>query len=291
MSTYKGNNSSNTIKGDNTFTSNIFKVNGNGGLKDTIHGNGGDDTLYGFTKNDTLYGGDGDDKLYGGDDNDKLYGGSGIDTLEGGTGKNYLAGGAGGGSGVAGAPGDIYKLTTGKTNPDTIHTDKGDSPFQLVGVFGALGPKAPTGFDRAFNFDKYDTLDLPSAKIMKDTDGNGHAHGNGNGIIEGKGGDFGPFDKYSVTDGIIKLYDTYNNYVPIDTVSKAGDAYRYLKDNCLPENLDRAGALLVNITANLPGQPAGPHTVVFEDHTGPAITAIDIVGDVTGFVTDGHHYS
>lgn len=309
MSTYKGNLLNNTINGDNatpfrilnTFSPNDL-MNGLGG-SDTINGLNGNDTIYGdagglpfslingIAGNDTIHGNSGNDTLYGEDGNDTLYGDSGIDTLEGGKGTNHLTGGAGGGSGIAGAPGDIYNLTTGKTNPDTIHIEKGDSPFDLVGILGPLGPKAPTGFDRIFNFDTYDKLDLPSAKIMKDTDGNGSAHGNGNGIIEGKGGDFGPFDKYSVTHGVIKLYDTHNKYVPIDTVSKAGDAYRYLKDNCLPENLDRVGVLLVNIKANLPGQPAGPHTVVFEDHTGPAITAIDIVGNVTGFITDDHHYS
>ncbi len=298
MSTYKGTLASQTINGDGAFP---FRINLTGGINDTIYGLGGNDTLNGkngndiiygdadnlppsffngIPGNDTLNGGDGNDTLYGeagndtlngdagidtldgGSGNDKLYGGSGRDTLYGGTGNNHLYGGAGGG--IVGSPEDTFRLTTGSTNSDTVHISSGESKFQLSPA------KIPLGFDRIFGFDTHDKLDLPSATPMSNTFG----------IVNGT--DFGNFSKHSISGGIIKLYSTGNTLLSIDTVAKAGQAYKYLIANCLTTNTGKVGAIQVNV--NYGDGSGGQHTIVIEEHSPGNITAVDVVGNVTGTI-------
>jgi hypothetical protein len=247
-----GGNGNDNLNGD---TGNDTLNGGNG--NDNLNGGVGNDTLNGDAGNDTIDGGTGNDTLNGGTGNDTLIGGVGVDTLVGGTGTNHLRGGAGGGSGAGSAPGDFYTLTPGGANPDTIHIAMGDSPFQLV---GSGFSKTPTGFDRVPGFDTHDKLALPSSAIMDNTGG----------LINGV--NFGTISQHSISGGVIKFYNNSGSQLSISESnsafgSSAGNAYKYLVVNCLPVNLDKAGAFATT-----------GHTIVIEDHSAGGITVVDLVG-------------
>ncbi|SJM93193.1 calcium-binding protein [Crenothrix polyspora] len=244
-------------------------INGTGNtLNNTLLGNSaanklsggtGNDTLNGNAGNDTLNGNAGNDVLDGGIGNDTLYGELGSDVLTGGTGINHLYGGGGVGQ-------DTYYLTTGATNPDTVHIADGDSLLQ-TNLFGI-----PINFDRINTFDTYDKLDLASsviiAGISKDTADSAH------------------FGAYKVTNGIITLQQTLNGAdISINTLGLAQEAYQFIKTNILSVNINKAAAFLINIPAY------GAHTAVLEQHSANAITSVDIVGDVTGFIGINGHIS
>lgn len=221
-----------------------------------INGNSGNNTLKGADKNDIINGREGSDNLYGGKGHNDLTGGGGTDTS------------------LTNSNQDNYFLTSGKGNSDTIHIAKGDSAFQLDKTL------TPINFDRVFGMDKFDKIDLPSDKIMKDAHVN-PAHAK----------DTAHFDSFTIKDGVITLQDSHHHTVNINSVALAGEAYHFIIQNCLPVNLDKAVALVVNVNYPMPLAPsyhhnyANTHTVLLEAHSGTAgaesITAVDIVGNLS----------
>jgi Ca2+-binding RTX toxin-like protein len=239
-----------------------------------INGNNKANTLIGTNLADDIFGYGGNDVMKGKIGSDNLYGGSGNNILEGGGGigqdNYYLTG---------------YDAKHHQVNADTIVVHRGDSQFHYDanapidgGLLGSLG--SVINFDRIYNWDKYDRIDLDSAnpkfhnhpKVMADITVKHAAHATTH------------FDGFTVKGGLMTLTHHSAHQLPshhgndveaikVNTIALAKEAYHFLAANCLPQNLDKVFAIYVDVNIHGP-----QHTIVLQAHTDTDATAIDVIG-------------
>lgn len=244
---------------------------------DIISGNNGDDKISGGTGDDIMFGGNGKDIMQGNEGSDKISGEAGDDYLFGREGDDALSGGAGndhlfGDNGMnilEGGPGlDSYHLTPGAENADTILIYKGDSDLSLSNL--------TLSFDKVYDFDMYDKLDLPSAGVMADASVNAtypSAH----------------FNNISISNGILTLNNGVTP-VAIDSPALVKEAIKFVGLNFVAHSLlspngnsalldmyDHAVAIQTTI-----GLQA--HTLIVEPHSTGTITVVDVVGSMTSLL-------
>jgi len=201
-----------------------------------IFGGEGEDVIHGGHYADRLYGGAGNDYLDGKAGNDYLEGGAGNDILIGGTGENTLKGGAGN---------DVYYVTTGTGNKNTIiETREADGKIYgdifINGIYaGELGAPVKGVFIKQGNTNvwqnangslilthnspwKIVTADGSEIELGEFQDGD-----YGIRLIDSSQeqtgydrvivGDFTPLDQSPTEDGIQVGYDELHNVVVTDT--------------------------------------------------------------------------